>query len=201
MPNNVVYQYGNGLYINLTNKCPCKCSFCIRSRADGVGSACSLWLKKEPTAEQVISQLKFTELELYGEIVFCGFGEPLCALESLLEVCAYLRSRPDSPAIRINTNGLGDLINNKPTAPLLEGLVDTISISLNAPDRQAYNKLCRPSFGERSFDAILSFAQACKLYIPNVVFSVVDVLPEEALSQCYEIANSLDIPLRVRHGN
>jgi len=157
-----------------------------------------LWLKSEPSAEQIISQLGSIRFDGYEEVVFCGFGEPFCALDNLLKICRYLRQRPDSPPVRINTNGLGDLIYGKPTAPLLEGLVDVISISLNAPDRRKYNELCRPSFGEEAFDAMLKFTKDCKKYVPDVRMSVVNVISGEDIEKCHEIARELEAPLRVR---
>jgi len=163
-----------------------------------MGSAKSLWLKDEPSAGQIISRLGSVRLEQYEEVVFCGFGEPFCALDNLLEVCRYLRQRPDSPPIRVNTNGLGDLICGKPTANLLEGLVDIISISLNAPDRHKYNELCRPLFGEGAYDAMLKFALDCKQYVPDVRLSVVNILSDEDIEKCHEIARGLGLPLRVR---
>jgi len=163
-----------------------------------MGSAKSLWLKSEPDAEQIIFQLGSIRLERFAEIVFCGFGEPFCALGILLEVCRHLRSRPGTPPIRINTNGLGDLINNKPTAPLLKGLVDVVSISLNAPDKHKYNELCRPLFGEPAFGAMLGFAGECKRYVPDVRFSLVNVISDDDVEKCREIANELGIPLRIR---
>ena len=195
---NIIYEFGGGLYINLTNQCPCNCSFCIREQYDGVGSASSLWLEKDPTAEAVISGLKNISLEGFEEIVFCGFGEPFCALNNMLRVCRYLRGRDGCPPVRINTNGLGDLINEISTAPLLEGLVDCVSISLNAPDAAKYTDICRPSFGSKSFDAMLSFARGCKNHVENVIFSVVDTLSKEDIEKCRSIADSMGIPLRVR---
>lgn len=198
MTANIIYSYGGSLYLNLTNKCPCSCSFCIRDRTQRVGSSESLWLEAEPTPAQVIAGLEETDLTRYDQIVFCGFGEPFCAFESILEISAYLRGRAGCPPIRINTNGLGDLINQRPTAPLLEGLVDVISISLNAPDGARYREICNPAFGQGSFEAVLAFAAECKKHIPQVVFSVVDVLSKEEIAACREIAARMDIPLRVR---
>ena len=194
----IVYEFGDSLYINLTNKCPCDCTFCIRGQIDGVGSADSLWLEEDPTAEQVISELEACDLQRYAEVVFCGFGEPFCALENLLEICRRLRGRPSCPPVRVNTNGLGDLINERPIAPLLEGLVDVVSVSLNASDAQKYLELCRPSFGESSFDAMLSFAADCKKYVPQVKFSIVDTIPEDEIARCREISQRLGVPLRIR---
>ena len=196
---NTVYEYGQGLYFNLTNKCPCRCTFCVRSLTSGLGSAANLWLEAEPGARQVIAQLEGMELKNYTEAVFCGFGEPFCALEPMLEVCAYLKSREDCPPVRINTNGLGDLINARQTPPLLASLVDVVSISLNAPTGERYDQLCRPAFGEGSFEAMLKFARECKEFVPQVIFSVVgSVLTPEETAACEKIADGLGIPLRVR---
>ena len=193
----ILYTYGGNLYINLTNRCPCACTFCIRSGHEGVGSANSLWLEADPTAEEVIAELKQLDLTPFGEVIFCGYGEPLCALDTLLEVCRYLRT--SGVKIRINTNGLADLIHGKPVAPLLAGLVDIVSVSLNAPDAEKYNALCHPDFGLEAYGAMLRFAGDCKRYVPQVKMSVVDVIPPEDISDCESIAENMQIPLRVRH--
>ena len=193
----ILYEYGSSLYINLTNHCPCNCSFCLRNDQDGVGTADSLWLERDPTAADVIAGFAGYNLANYDQVVFCGYGEPLCALDALLEVSRYIRSISDIP-IRLNTNGLGDLINQKPTAPLLEGLIDTVSISLNSPTAQGYYNICKPSFGLDSHAAMLKFAQDCVPYVPKVVFSVVDVIPPEEIAACKALTQKLGIPLRVR---
>ena len=137
----ILYVYGDSLYVNLTNKCPCRCTFCIRSQKEGLGTAESLWLDHDPTAEEVIAAFGDYDLSAYQEVIFCGYGEPMCALDTLLAVCRYLRG-VGGVKIRVNTNGLGDLIHGKPTAPLLEGLVDTVSVSLNTSDAEKYNAVC-----------------------------------------------------------
>ena len=195
---NAIYEYGSGLYFNLTNKCPCQCAFCVRAGTQGLGSAGNLWLEEEPSARQVIAQLEDMKLTGYTDVVFCGFGEPFCALDAMLEVCTYLKSRKGCPPVRVNTNGLGDLISGRHTPPLLKGLVDVISISLNAPTKERYAQLCRPAFGDGSFDAVLKFARECKEFVPLVAFSVVDVLSPEEIAACEKIADGLGIPLRVR---
>ena len=195
---NFVYEYGSGLYFNLTNKCPCECTFCVRAGAQGLGSASSLWLEADPTAAQVIAQLEGKNLANYTEVVICGFGEPFCALDTMLEVCAYLKSQSGCPTVRVNTNGLGDLINGRSTPPLLKGLVDMISISLNASSKEQYVELCRPVFGEPAFDAMLKFARECKEYVPQVALSVVNVISPQEIAACQKIADDLGIPLRVR---
>ena len=147
----ILYRMGEKLYVNLTNACPCRCTFCIRQNGDGVGSADSLWFERDPSLNEVLDAFGEIRLEEYEELIFCGYGEPTCALENLLAVCRYVRRISTIP-IRLNTNGLADLIWKKETAPLLKGLVDTVSISLNAPDAQKYAAVVRPSFGEQAFD-------------------------------------------------
>ena len=118
-------------------------------------------------------------------------------LDTLIATCRYLRGVTDRK-IRINTNGLSDLIHGKPTAHLLEGLVDSISISLNAGTPKEYNRITRPVYGEAAFDAMLKFAEDCKKYIPHVMFTVVDVISPEEISAAQAVADKMGIPLRVR---
>lgn len=193
----ILYEIENKLYINLTNKCPCDCIFCIRNNGEGAYGSDSLWLEKDPTAQQTIAELDKKELDSYAEIIFCGYGEPLEALDVLLEVSRYIKSKTKTP-VRINTNGLADIIHGKPVAHLLEGLIDIASISLNAGSESEYMRVTQPSFGKQSFTAMLSFAKDCKKYIPKVLFSVVDVIPAEEIELCRQISAELEIPLRIR---
>lgn len=193
----VLYEIENKLYLNLTNKCPCDCVFCIRNNGEGAYGSDSLWLEKDPTAEETISLLKEKDLDSYEEIIYCGFGEPTKALDVLIEVSKYLKQTTKTP-VRLNTNGLSDMIHGRPTAHLLEGLIDIISISLNAGSVSEYMRVTQPIFGKPSFDAMLKFASDSKKYIKSVIFSVVDVISEEEIARCQEIADSMGIPLRVR---
>lgn len=193
----ILYTVGNGLYINLTNHCPCRCQFCVRENKDGLGTGDNLWLEKEPSTEQVIATLQEVDLDDYSEIVFCGYGEPTCRFDTLLDVCDYLRS-VTKKVIRLNTNGLSDLINQRPTAKLLEGRIDSISISLNAPSAEEYNNVTRPSFGKQAYEAMLSFAEECIRYVPQVCFSVVNVIDKEQIDRCQKLADQMGIPLRIR---
>lgn len=193
----IFYKFGNGLYVNVTNRCPCGCVFCIRQNGDSVGDAQSLWLEREPTVEEIISDFERTDKTGCAEVVFCGYGEPLERLDAVLETCRYIRGNTDMK-IRINTNGLSDLINSRPTAQFLKGLVDTVSVSLNASNKEEYNRVTRPAFGEDAFEAMLKFAQDCKAYVPEVIFTVVDIISEEEIEACRLLAEKIGIPLRIR---
>ncbi len=192
------YLVKNSIYVNLTNRCPCSCTFCLRQNGDGVFGSGSLWLDHEPSVDEVCKSLDEWELERYDEVVFCGYGEPTERLDALLEIARYIRSK-SAIKIRINTNGLADLIWNENTAPKFQGLIDTLSISLNASNKEDYLKLTRSKFGIRSYDAILNFAQNSAAYVPNVVMTIVDVVtsPEEQ-KRCQEICDSIGVTLRIR---
>ncbi len=198
----VFYDYGGGLYVNMTNKCPCRCAFCIRDMVDSLGDADSLWLKREPSKEELMKMLKQQNLAAYDEIVFCGYGEPTERLDCLLAVCDYVKNDPllkEKLKMRLNTNGLSDLINDKPTAREFSGRLDAISISLNAPTAEKYNELCRPKFGIQSFDEILRFTQEVKQYVPDVTMSVVSgSISSQDIEECRKTAAKLGVKFRVR---
>lgn len=140
--------------------------FCIRSNGDGLGSAESLWLKKDPTLEEIEDEINKFDFSPYSEVVFCGYGEPTQALDNLIASAKYLKEKYGLK-IRLNSNGLSDLINGKETAKMLSGVVDSISISLNAPNAKRYQEVSRSRFGEDAFPALLKFAEDCKKYIPK----------------------------------
>ena len=194
----ITYPVNKGLYINMTNRCPCNCTFCLRHNAEGVYGSDSLWLDREPTVQEVCDSVDTWDLTQFDEVVFCGYGEPTERLEDLLLVAKYIKAKGDIK-IRINTNGLADLIWQKQTAPGLKGLIDTVSISLNTPNQEDYLKVVRPKFGAGSYDAMLRFAKDCTAYVPNVVMTVVDVVTsKEEQEQCRKICENIGARLRVR---
>lgn len=193
----VLYNVGDKLYLNITNKCHCSCVFCIRNNGEGAYGSDSLWLEREPKIDEIKAMIDKTDINLYKEIVFCGFGEPLERLETVIETAEYIKTISDIP-IRLNTNGLSDLIHKKPTAHLLEGKIDIVSISMNASNEDEYMRVTQPCFGKEAFSSMLNFAKDCKKYIPNVIFSVVDIISEEEIENCKNLANSMNIKLRVR---
>jgi len=194
----IIYEYKGNPYLNITNKCPCACVFCVRGQARGLGSAENLWHERDPSWEEILAALEQYDFSRAGEAVFCGYGEPFYALEHLSRAASWLKERFPAIKLRVNTNGLGDLIHQRGTAGDLAGLIDTISISLNAPDAARYDALCRPQFGKAAFDAIRNFAKQCKEIYPRVICSVVDVLSPEEIERCHAIAQEIGIPLRVR---
>lgn len=194
----ITYPVNNGIYVNMTNRCPCACTFCLRKQSPSVYGSEPLWLEREPTVKEVCDNIDTWDLSQYKEIVFCGYGEPTERLDDLLEVAKYIKSKSDIK-IRINTNGLADLIWKESTAPKLQGLIDTVSVSLNATNKEDYLKIVRPKFGIESYDAVLKFTKECTKYVPSVVMTVVDeVTSKEEQEICRKICESVGATLRVR---
>lgn len=189
----ITYEINNALYLNLTNRCSNNCSFCVRNHPEGIGF--DLWLRKEPSLEEIIEDIK--NPERYSEVVFCGYGEPLERLREVIEICKYLKRK--GVKTRINTNGQANLIWKRNIVPELEGLVDSISISLNAKNAGDYVKLCRPESGEAAYAAVLDFAKECVKYIPEVWLTVVDVISAYDIELCRSIACTMGAQFRVRH--
>lgn len=197
----ITYPVSKGIYVNITNRCPCACTFCIRNHKDHVFESDTLWLDREPTVEEVCDSIDEWNLEKYDEVVFCGFGEPTERLDDLLEIAKYIKSKSDIK-IRINTNGLADLIQNESVAPKLKGVIDAVSVSLNSTNREDYLKVVRPKFGIDSFDAMLKFTKECTEYVPEVIMTVVDVVTsKEDQELCRKICESLGATFRVRPYN
>ena len=196
----ITYSYKSGLYVNLTNRCPCACVFCLRQYAESVTGQGSLWLEREPTPEEVIADIDACDLGGFSELVFCGYGEPTERLDVLLATAAHVKAKMPSMKVRVNTNGLSDLIHGEPTAQKLKGLVDVVSISLNSPDPEEYQRLCRPKFGLKSWQAMLDFARECRKYVPDVVMTIVGspVTTPENQTKCRALAESLGVRLRIR---
>lgn len=193
----ILYTYKDNVYLNITNKCPCACTFCIRSQKNAIGSADNLWLEHNPDFDEVKNAIDNFDFTGYNEVIFCGYGEPTNAFDLLIKVAQYIRNKMNIK-IRVNTNGLGSLINERDISQELCQNVDAVSISLNCSNEEEYNKVVRPKFGIKSYSAMLDFAKNCKKYTDDVMLSVVDVIGEEEIAKCQKIADDLDIKLRVR---
>jgi len=193
----LTYIIENKLYINVTNNCTNNCTFCIRNTPKGLGDGYELWLEDEPTSEQIIDELKKMDLNKFAEIVFCGYGEPLLRYDVVLEVAEWIKKNYALP-IRVNTNGHASYIFNKNIPQLLSKYIDKISISLNAPNKEIYNKICAPVY-EDIYDHIIEFIKESKKYIKEVYVSVLDILNNEEIEECRKIADKLGVKFRLRY--
>jgi len=195
----ITYDYFGSLYINLTNRCDCRCIFCIRDQdASALGG---LWLREEPAREDVLEDILAQDLSQYAEIVFCGYGEPTCRVDDMFWICDRLREagRADLPPIRLNTNGHGCLINHRDIVPEMAGRLDAVSVSLNASNSQEYLRLTRPGMGERGWTAMLDFVKRAGQYVPRVMVTVVDYdQTREEIAAAGRLADQLGVGFRVR---
>lgn len=197
---NLVYLLGGKIYINLTNKCTNECVFCIRTLKDDVCGA-NLWLKNDSvTAEEVIKQLQIIKRD-EDEIVFCGYGEPTLKLEILKEVAKYIKDNYKDVKIRLNTNGHANFIYKRNIIPELVGLVDSISVSLNAPNEELYKELTQPNIVcdnvlEEVKDFIKKSVEAGIDTTASVVSGYKDY--DINLQECEKIATDAGAKFRVR---
>ena len=192
----ILYTYKNQVYANITNRCDCSCQFCIRTHRDSIGEADNLWFQAEPTLEEIKKAMDDFDFHGYEELVFCGYGEPTCALENLLASAAYAKEKY-GVKIRLNTNGLANLFHKRNVVPELAAVIDSVSISLNAPTAEKYQEVTRPQF-ENAFPAMLEFASLAQAAFALTQLSIVDVLPEDEIKECQKIADERGIYLKVR---
>lgn len=200
---NLVYFLGQKAYINITNACTNACRFCVRDIKDDVEGA-NLWLEdKNVSADDVIEQIKISaqQIKQGGEIIFCGYGEPLVKFEEVKKICQYLRENMPEIKIRINTNGHGSYLAKRNIAPELVGLINSISISLNGQNEEIYNALSCPKF-EGAYQAMLDFASECVKSGIDTTMSVVSKFQEDKffvdIEECEKIANNIGAKFRNR---
>ena len=195
----ITYEYQDALYVNLTNRCSNACTFCVRNEHDDVNGKDNLWLEREPTLEEIKADFNRRDLTKYRSVVFCGYGEPTMRFHDMIAIARWLKEQQPELPIRLNTNGHANLICQRDVTPELKGCIDCVSISLNAENPEKYQELCLSEFGaERSFFGLLEFAKLAKEYVPEVVMTVVDVMPQEEIEHCRKIAEDCGVKFRVR---
>lgn len=193
----ILYKVHNNLYVNLTNRCTCSCTFCLRNEKETVGESSTLWLEHEPSVEEVKKEFEKFNMDEYNEVVFCGFGEPTERIDDLIEIAKFVKEKYHKK-IRINTNGQGSLSNGKDIAPMMKGVVDIVSVSLNTPNEKRYNEIVRSRFGDQAYQAMLSFVKEVKKYVPEVVLSTVSTTITKEEEECRKICEDLGVTYRIR---
>jgi TatD DNase family protein len=185
------YRIRDSLYLNITNRCTNRCSFCVRFHSDYVKGH-NLRLREEPTTDELKAAIG--DPGAYGEVVFCGYGEPLLRLDTVKEVSAWIKQKGGS--VRINTNGHGNLIHKRNILPELKGIVDSISVSLDAHDEETYERICKPAF-MNAFNEVVAFIKEAKNHIPDVQVTVV-AMKDVDVEKCRKMAGELSAGFRVR---
>ncbi|NJD37281.1 MAG: YchF/TatD family DNA exonuclease [Geobacter sp.] len=188
----IAYRIRNSLYLNITNRCSNHCTFCAKFDEFTVKGH-NLLLDHEPGFEEVMAAIG--QPSDIDEVVFCGFGESLLRLDLVRQVTAALKQR--GYKIRINSDGQANLAHGRNILPELSGLVDSISISLNAPDAATYARLCNTPFGEAGWQGVCDFLREASRYIPEVTATAVTI-PGVDIEACRRVAEGLGVQFRVR---
>jgi TatD DNase family protein len=188
------YSLHGSRYLNVTNRCTLRCTFCPKFNGDWVVQGYDLRLRDEPGVASLVAAAGAPAA--HGEVVFCGLGEPTLRLYTVLEVAAQLKRRGHRH-IRLNTDGLANLVHGRDVTPDLEGLIDAVSVSLNAQDEQTYNRICRP-LRPGAYPALLQFVDHVRDFVPEVTLTAIDGLDGVDISACETIARDLGVGFRRR---
>jgi TatD family-associated radical SAM protein len=202
----IVYRYKNGLYVNLTNRCPTACVFCIKNKWDMDYRGANLNLENlEPSPAEVarLAALAYAE-KSFDELVFCGYGEPAMRLDAVIETARLVKSGATAPVpartrIRLDTNGLANLIWGRDVVPELKGLVDAVYVSLNASESKRWAELMRPvaRYAGNGFESAKDFIRAAARLLPETVATIVECEPEE-MAAFKKLAAELGVKYKVR---
>ena len=194
----ITYEYEKCLYVNMTNQCCNSCDFCLRNNSSGSLYADNLWYQGgEPSKEEIWQELEQRDLNRYNEVVFCGYGEPACRWDDMMWLCDKIKEN-GSHLIRINTNGLADLITGRNAAMELDGRVDALSVSLNASTAEKYDALCHSQFGVDALAAIMKFTANAVFNVPHVRMTVVSTMPKEEIDACKALCDKIGADFFVR---
>lgn len=202
----LTYEVGNNLYINVTNRCSCACTFCIRRNDDGAYGSEPLWLAHEPDMAEMQTAIRERDVKKYTELVFCGYGEPTMRLDFICTLAAWIRETYPGVCLRLNTNGLADIYvpeeaqaEGSDAAARISAVFDKVSVSLNGGSPDVYERVTRPQGRPaNAYDTMLHFAASCKANGAQVLFTVVDVISPEEITAAQAKADALEIPLSVR---
>jgi TatD family-associated radical SAM protein len=170
----LVYRYGDGLYVNLTSRCPTACRFCIKFSLDYKYRGFNLKLPGEPSVKEILDAAP-ADLSVFREVVFCGYGEATFRIKEMEELAGAFRSR-GAKRVRLNTVGLGNLINGRDVTPDLARFLDAVSISLNTVDPLRYEEIMRPlpEYRGKALASVLDFISACVGRVPETTVTAVE---------------------------
>jgi TatD family-associated radical SAM protein len=190
----ISYQIEDRLYLNITDRCTLVCAFCPKTLGHPEVQGYNLSIDNRPTAEQIIAEIG--DPTRYAEIVFCGYGEPTLRLKVLLEVAHYVKDQGGK--VRINTDGLANLVHKRNVLPEMADCIDSLSVSMNAQNEAVYNRHCQPELAG-SFEAMLEFLKLAPNYIKDVTTTALQGLEGVDIAACEQLAKERGVKFRTRY--
>ncbi len=179
----IVYRYKNGLYVNLTNRCPTACVFCVKNtwKMDYRGSNLNLGGADPSPAEVIALAKEEWAAAPFEEFVFCGYGEPTMRLEAMLTCARMIKNGRAAPLpralkVRLNTNGLANAVWGRNVVPELKGLIDSVHVSLNTADPAQWLALMRPlePWASDGYEKVKEFIREASLLLPEIFVTAVE---------------------------
>ena len=189
----LTYDIEDRRYINIGKHCTLRCGFCPKTQGSHQVHQYDLSLNEQPSADQLIKALG--DLSRISEVVFCGFSEPTLRMPVLLQVANSVKQQ--GKPVRVNTDGLGNLVNQRNILPELATCVDALSVSMNAHEEALYNTHCNPGV-EGSYMAMLNFLKWSPQYIKKVTATAIEGLPGVNIDACKEMAEQLGVEFKTR---
>ncbi len=193
MTQTISYQIEDRLYLSITDRCTLECAFCPKTLGVPQVRGYDLTMDHRPAVEEIITAIG--NPADYAEVVFCGYGEPTLRLKVLLEVAAYIKAH--GGRVRVNTDGLANLVHKRNVLPEMAGYVDALSVSLNAQNEAVYNRHCQPALAG-AFYAMLEFLAQAPRYIPDVTATAVEGLEGVDIAACERLAAQQGVKFRKR---
>ena len=189
----ISYQIGDRLYLNITDRCTLACAFCPKHNGSQQVHEYDLSLDHRPTQDEIIAAID--DPSRYAEVVFCGFGEPTLRLKVLLHTARFIKAA--GGRVRVNTDGLANLVHKRNVLPEMAGCVDSLSVSMNAQDEEIYRRHCLPAL-PGSYAAMLDFLRLAPSYIGQVSATAIDGLEGVDIQACEALARECGVEFRRR---
>ncbi|MCF6281175.1 MAG: TatD family nuclease-associated radical SAM protein [Candidatus Polarisedimenticolaceae bacterium] len=193
MTQKISYQIGNSLYLSITDRCTLVCAFCPKTLGNTVVQGYDLSMDHRPSVEEIMASID--DPTKYDEVVFCGYGEPTLRLNVLLEVAQQIKAAGGK--VRINTDGLANLVHKRNTLPEMAGCIDALSISMNAQDQTTYDCHTQPTL-PGSYNAMLAFLAEAPKHIAQVTATALDGLEGVDIAACEKLAQRCGVLFRKR---
>lgn len=189
----IAYPIGDRLYLSITDRCTLACRFCPKTQGSMQVHDYDLSMDHRPSTQEIIDAMG--DIGRYAGVVFCGYGEPTLRLKVLLEVAREVKRQGGH--VRVNTDGLANRVNKRNVLPEMAGLVDALSVSLNAQNGTIYDRHCDPALSD-SWQSVVDFLRLAPQWIPDVTATTIHGLDGVDIGECRHLADRLGVKFRQR---